>query len=137
MVYLLFNCVFKNSGGQLAALEAQVKEKEKFNTKSTVSIKAVKDSIKNEEKKLKDIHKNIKDDGMLLENKQHELSKVNDLFESLKQNDEKDNEAYNQAQKKYEAICAGMEINESGEAQSLQEQLIGNKLLFIIYLFNY
>lgn len=52
------------------------------------------------------------------------LNKVKNKFEQLKNDDEKDNEAFAASQKKFEAISIGMEINNDGKAETLQEQLI-------------
>lgn len=52
------------------------------------------------------------------------MSKVQSLFETLKENEAKDKEALSVSQKKYEAVAAGMEVNEEGKTQSLQEQLM-------------
>lgn len=46
------------------------------------------------------------------------------MFEQLKHNDEADSEAFAASQRKFEAISAGMEINDEGKAETLQEQLM-------------
>lgn len=46
------------------------------------------------------------------------------MFEELKHNDEADSEAFAASQRKFEAISAGMEINDEGVAETLQEQLM-------------
>lgn len=56
--------------------------------------------------------------------KEQELAKVNDLYETLKNNEASDAEALATCQKKYEAICVGMEVNDSGEVQTLASQLL-------------
>lgn len=55
------------------------------------------------------------------------MLQVQSLFEALKDNDKKDSEAFELAEKKYEALCAGMEVNDQGEAETLAEQLINAK----------
>lgn len=52
------------------------------------------------------------------------MGKIQGLFEELKNNDARDNEAFALSQKKFEAVSAGMEINDDGVAETLQEQLI-------------
>ncbi|KAJ8926989.1 hypothetical protein NQ314_020550, partial [Rhamnusium bicolor] len=86
-----------------------------------------KDNITTEEKKKNQLEKNLKDDNNVLHAKEQELSRVQSLFDTLKENDEKDNEAFALSQRKFEAISAGMEVNEDGEAETLQEQLINAK----------
>lgn len=56
--------------------------------------------------------------------KENELDKIQGLFEQLKDNDARDNEAFALSQKKFEAVSAGMEMNDEGVAETLQEQLI-------------
>lgn len=49
------------------------------------------------------------------------------MFEQLKHDDEVDNEAFAASQRKYEAVCAGMEINDEGKTETLQQQLINTR----------
>lgn len=49
------------------------------------------------------------------------------LFETLKENDKLDSEAYELSEKKFEAVCAGMEVNDQGETETLAEQLMSAK----------
>lgn len=56
------------------------------------------------------------------------MEKVQGLFQQLKDTDEADNQAFALSQKKYEAISVGMEVNDDGEAQTLQDQLMGKFL---------
>lgn len=119
--------VFQDANTKLSELETELKEKEKQEAKSNASIKSVKDNINTEEKKKAQLEKNLKDDTKALNDKENELSKVQSLFETLKQNDANDADAFALSQKKFEAISAGMEVNEDGEAQTLQEQLMKAK----------
>lgn len=111
----------------MSELESVLKEKEKQEAKSNASIKSIKDNINTEEKKKIQLEKNLNDDTKALQATEAQLSKVQSLFESLKQNDANDAEALLLSQKKFEAISAGMEVNEDGEAQTLQEQLMKAK----------
>lgn len=111
----------------MSELEKELKEKEKEEAKSNAAIKSIKDTINSEEKKKTQLEKNLKDDSKALQDKEKELGKVQELFETLKQNDAKDAEAFALSQKKFEAVSAGMEVNEEGEAQTLQEQLMKAK----------
>lgn len=71
--------------------------------------------------------KNLKDDTAALTAKEQELAKVIDLFQKLKDADAADSDAFAASQRKYEAVSAGMDVNEDGEAETLQEQLMGVK----------
>lgn len=108
-------------------LESELKQQEKKEAKSNASLKSVKDGIVTEEKKKVQLEKNFKDDTKALQEKEDELSKVQSMFEKLKQNDANDADAFALSQKKFEAISAGMEVNEDGETQTLQEQLMKAK----------
>lgn len=104
-----------------------MKEKEKQEAKTNAFIKAIKDNINTEQKNKTQLKKNLVDDGKILHVKEDELNKVKSLFESLKESDVKDNEAFALSQRKFEVISAGMEVNEDGEAETLQEQLMHAK----------
>lgn len=66
----------------------------------------------------------MKDDSAALTSKEQELAKVQNLFQSLKDADAADTEAFAASQRKFEAVSAGMDVNEDGEAETLQEQLM-------------
>lgn len=66
--------------------------------------------------------------------KEDELEQIQGLFEQLKDNDARDNNAFALSQKKFEAVSAGMEINEDGVAETLQEQLIRKFYIFVLLL---
>lgn len=70
--------------------------------------------------------KNYADDQAVLSQKELEMSKVQNLFESLKNQDAADAEALALCQKKYEVMCTGMEVNEQGQAETLKEQFMSN-----------
>ncbi|XP_025830258.1 structural maintenance of chromosomes protein 2 [Agrilus planipennis] len=112
---------------KLQELEVELRAKEKEEAKANAAEKSLKDNITTEEKNIKQLQKNLKDDESALNTKEKELSQVQSLFEKLKNDDVEDNEAFALSQRKYEAICAGMEVNESGEAETLQEQLMNAK----------
>lgn len=112
---------------RLKALETELKEKLAIEAKAKASAKGLSTDIANEEKKKKALETNLNDDTKALVSKENELSKVQSLFETLKENEARDKEDLSVAQKKYEALAAGMEVNEEGKTQSLQEQLMTAK----------
>ncbi|XP_060524474.1 structural maintenance of chromosomes protein 2 [Cylas formicarius] len=112
------------SDNELKIVEVQLKEEERNEAKVDASSKSIKDNIMTEEKKKKQLEKNLTNNEKALKLKEGELSQVQDLFENLKENDRKDREAFALSEKKYEALCAGMEVNDEGEAETLAEQLI-------------
>ncbi|KAF2889427.1 hypothetical protein ILUMI_16746, partial [Ignelater luminosus] len=118
----------QSAGGQkLQLIEVQLKENEKAEAKASAAEKSAKENIAAEEKKKKQLEKNLKDDEAALKSKEQELNKVQGLFQELKDNDAADNEAFAASQRKYEAISVGMEVNDAGETETLQDQLISAK----------
>lgn len=77
------------------------------------------------------------DDSAALVSKEQELAKVQNLFQKLKDADIADNEAFQASQKKFEAVSAGMEVNEDGEAATLQEQLMSQYYISIFFLYHF
>lgn len=59
-----------------------------------------------------------------MKTQEEKLEKVKNLFEELKGNDTNAKEALAACQRKFEALSAGMEVNDEGETQTLQEQLM-------------
>jgi structural maintenance of chromosome 2 len=67
---------------------------------------------------------NFADDEKTLKRKEEELDKVQAMFAKLKEADQRDTDAFLKSQKRYEALSAGMELNEEGEAETVLEQLM-------------
>lgn len=59
-----------------------------------------------------------------MKTQEEKLNQVRSLFEKLKENDASAKEAVAACQRKFEALSAGMEVNDEGETQTLQEQLM-------------
>lgn len=116
------------SGGELKALEEELHGKSKQEAKDQGERNSVASSLDAENRKLKRTEKAIRDDENALKSKEADMAKLNSLFESLKTADEVDSNAYEESRKKYEAISSGLATNESGEASSLQDQLIGKSI---------
>lgn len=114
----------KDSGGQLQEIEKELQAKSKEESQALGAKKSSESGLESEKKKLKSLEKSIKDDEQFLKSKINEMDKVEGLFETLKKADEDDTKAYQTAQKRYEALNAGLLTNEKGEATSLQEELI-------------
>lgn len=115
------------SAEKLQQLEQDAKAKEKIHTRANAELKSAVENVKTEEKKLKDLKKNLQDDEKALKTKEKEMAELNNKFESLKNADEASTAAYLAAKKRYEALNAGMEIGDDGEAATLQEQLMYTK----------
>ncbi|KAM7341587.1 structural maintenance of chromosomes 2 isoform 2-T2 [Cochliomyia hominivorax] len=101
-------------------LDLELKQEAKLSGKLKASI----EEIKQEEKKLQILIKNILDDENTLKIKEDEMAKQKSLFQDLKDSEKRDLLAYEEAQKKFEAVSQGLSTNDNGEASSLQDQLI-------------
>ncbi|KAJ9600106.1 hypothetical protein L9F63_009617, partial [Diploptera punctata] len=86
--------------------------------------KANRDNIVSEEKKLKQLERSLKEDESSLAAKEGELKKVEGLFTKLKDTDKSDAEALAAAQKKFQAVSAGLVIDDDGSDKTLQDQLM-------------
>lgn len=115
------------SGGELKALEDELNAKTKQESKVQGEKNSIASNLDAENRKLKRTEKAIKDDENTLKAKEAAMEKLKNLFESLKSADEIDSNAYEESKKKYEAISSGLATNESGEASSLQDQLLGKQ----------
>ncbi|KAM8711621.1 hypothetical protein ACLKA7_012176 [Drosophila subpalustris] len=114
-------------GGTLKALEEQLSAKRAVEATASGSLKAAKGTIEQDEKKIRMASKNISEDESALLKKQQAMSNVQGEFQSLKDADATDAKAYEDAQRKFEAVSQGLSTNEDGQASTLQEQLIAAK----------
>jgi structural maintenance of chromosome 2 len=62
--------------------------------------------------------------------KEAELQKVQGLFQKLKDADRADAEALTAAQRKFQAVSAGLVTDDGGGDSTLQDQLMGTCLSF-------
>lgn len=113
------------SGGKIAELEAALKDEERVEIRESGKLDKLVDALNEEKKKKKELERQLKNDEQLHEKKKSE-------YESIKEDFDKFEGAFNQAyssheraQKNYEAIAAGKALNEDGDAAaSLADQLI-------------
>ncbi|KAL9913047.1 structural maintenance of chromosomes 2 [Glossina fuscipes fuscipes] len=117
----------ETSGGALREVETELERELMNEGKAAGNLKASQSTIDQEEKRLKSIVKSMEDDEKSLQLKQKEMDKAKNLFQNLKEADSADSLAYEEAQKKYEAVSQGLSTNEDGQASSLQDQLINAK----------
>lgn len=115
---------FQLASTKLKELESKLKDQIKLEAEVNAVEKASKESVSSEERNIKQLEKNLKIDENALKSKEQDLAKTNDFYENLKNNENTDVEALAACQKRYEAICAGMEVNDNGEAQTLMSQLM-------------
>lgn len=122
------------TGGELADLEKELAVKSKTEATANGAKKSAGQEVEAEKRKLKLIQKNMSKDEEALQAKEAQMAKVGGLFDTLREADEKDSKAFSDAQKRFQAISAGLHVNEDGQASSLQEQLIGE--YFVIHSLN-
>lgn len=116
----------QETGGVLAELEADMTKLSKTESTATAKRNGLKDNISSEERKLKQLAKNLKEDETALQKKTGEMQKVGSMFEALKEAEASDKKEFEDAQKRFEAVSSGLFVSEDG-ASSLQDQLIKAK----------
>lgn len=112
-------------GGKLQELENHLKEAEQLEAKASAKVKSAKETLSADTKHMKQLQKNIDDDVKALNQKNEELSKVQAIFDSLREADKQDAEALAAAQKKFQAVSSGLLESDDGENATLQDQLMG------------
>lgn len=120
------------AGGQLAELEKELAVKLKTEATANGAKKSAGQEVDAEKRKLKLIQKNLAKDEEALKSKEAQMANVGDLFQSLREADENDSKAFSEAQKRFQAISAGLDMNEDGQATSLQEQLTSKFFIQLI-----
>uniref|UniRef100_A0A2P2I6M3 Structural maintenance of chromosomes protein n=2 Tax=Hirondellea gigas TaxID=1518452 RepID=A0A2P2I6M3_9CRUS len=115
------------TGGRLHELEKELKEKEKAEVKIAAALKNLKETIKTEEKKRKQLQQSLVEDVKAVEVKRKEGQKLQGTFDSERAADAADREAVIAAEARLRAISSGMYAAEDGENATLQEQLIKTK----------
>lgn len=123
------------SGGKLHVIEENLKALSKVDAQAAAKQRTAKDSIDVEKRKLKSLEKSIKDDQSALVSKENEMQKVGGIFEKLKENFQADEKAMADAEKKMEAVSAGLSTNDEGEAMSLQDQLMSEYIYICFYYY--
>lgn len=112
-----------DSGSELADLEAELAAKSKTEATANGAKKSASQDVESEKRKFKDIEKNVAKDAEALKAKEAQMANVGGLFQTLRDADEADSKAFADAQKRFQAISAGLDMNADGQASSLQEQL--------------
>ena len=87
-------------GGKLTELEAALKERDKDTMKAESASKANNDAKKQEEKKRQQIVRGINTDKKALEEKQKETAGMQEIYDRLREEDQKCTEALKAAQKR-------------------------------------
>ncbi|XP_037082943.1 structural maintenance of chromosomes protein 2-like [Pollicipes pollicipes] len=115
------------TGGTLVSLEEKLEEDTKVEAKAIAAVKGVKDSVKAEEKKKKQLQKSLADDRAALEQRQQEMSRLRAVFDALREADAEQAAALAAAQKRFQAISSGMFSGDDGQDATLAQQLMNAK----------
>ena len=119
----------QEQGGRLKVLEEELKAQENEVIKVETQLKSSKDSIKQEERKKSQIIKGRKTDEKALDEKSKTADELKSVYDKLRENDEKCENALKVAQARYEDISVGKFSSDSGDGKSasLQQQLMDLK----------
>lgn len=113
----------------MKALDKELDDLNLRDAKLKASVNAAQDQIVSEQRKLTTIQKNLKIDENALAKKEAQMNNAGGVFEQLKENESNDMKAYQNAQKRLEAVNLGLALNDEGEATSLQDQLTSELIL--------
>lgn len=111
------------SGGNLAGMEKELDAKLKTEAQASGIRKGAVQEVDSEKRRLKTLQKNLSKDESALGQKTQKMSEVGDMFQQLKEAAENGKKAYEDAQKRFQAVSTGLEMDEEGKTSSLQEQL--------------
>ncbi|XP_050696445.1 structural maintenance of chromosomes protein 2-like [Eriocheir sinensis] len=117
----------RDTGEKLQEVEKVLKEKEKASVMKSASLKNMKETLKAEEKKKKQLEKSLADDIKALEKKRSEGEQLQGNFDSMRAKDQTDGEALAAAERRLQAISSGMYSAGDGEDATLEEQLMRAK----------
>lgn len=111
-------------GGELKCLQELLAENSENKIVAMSSKTAILNDLQIEKHNAKSLEKTIDDDRKLLTIKQQEMNAIENLFKNLKDASAMNAQLYENARRKFEAISIGVEINDDGESEPLQQQLI-------------
>lgn len=117
------------SGGVIKELESKVNELSKADVKVNSDLKHAKETLQAEEKKKKEINRNISDDEAQQKAKQKDIAKLEEALKIFEEKCKSDEEAIAAAQKHFHAVSAGLSSNADGEDKTLADQLMDCKNL--------
>ncbi|XP_075212071.1 structural maintenance of chromosomes 2 [Lycorma delicatula] len=117
----------EEKGGILAETEKKLNIVEGNQAKLVAKLKSSKDNVSAEERRKKHLEKSLKDDQDALSDKQKHLDKMKDIFEQLKTADQEDSEALAAAQRRYQAVSAGLIASDDTGDATFQDLLMKAK----------
>lgn len=112
---------------ELKELEQNLKEVETSEAKIQAEKNILTNGIKAETKNLKAIEKTLTDDKATYEKRVGGMRSEEAVYNEFQGVIEEDTKAFELAQKNFEAVSCGLEVNDEGQASSLLEQLMKAK----------
>uniref|UniRef100_T1JGX2 Structural maintenance of chromosomes protein n=1 Tax=Strigamia maritima TaxID=126957 RepID=T1JGX2_STRMM len=117
-----------DEGGQkLNELDDNLKAKQTVEAKATSSLKNFEERLLAELKRKDDLQKNMDEDAATAQNKEKEFEKRETKMNELRQLNQQHVDRLAAAQKRFQAVSAGLSSNADGEDATLADQLISTK----------
>ncbi|KAM9167409.1 structural maintenance of chromosomes protein 2 [Mergus octosetaceus] len=114
----------KEIGGTFQSLEATLSELQRLDAKARSALDLLKENLKSEENKHKELVKCMQEDSKAFMSKQKELKKIQEELNALQEESKKDTDALAAAQQNFNAVHAGMSKNGDGEEATLADQMM-------------
>lgn len=110
--------------GQLKELEQRLREVETSEAKIVAEQNILASGIKAEVKNLKALEKTLGEDKATHQKRVEGMQAGEEVYNGFQQQIETDTKEFEVAQKNFEAVSCGLEVNDEGQASSLLEQLM-------------
>ncbi|XP_060093143.1 structural maintenance of chromosomes protein 2 [Heteronotia binoei] len=114
-------------GGMLRSLDNALTEVQRLDIKVQSTLDIKKQNLQNEEKKHKELVKNMEEDSKALVAKEKEIKKITDDLNALQEANDTDIVALAAAEKHFKAVSAGLSSSEDGEDATLAGQMMACK----------
>lgn len=108
----------------LKPLEVSLAAMQREDAKAQSALDVLKQNLKEETKKKKELVKSMEEDKKMLVVKEKEVAKFTDQLQVLEEEGQKDKAALETAEQHFKAVSAGLSTNEDGEEDTLAGQMI-------------
>lgn len=115
------------SRGEIDKLEKELQTKRPQEAKVQSNLGSVKESLKVEQKKKRDLLKQKNEDTSSIQEKEQQMENMSKLYDEVMKQYENDEETHKAAQQHYQAVSAGLSSNTDGEDATIAEQLMTAK----------
>ncbi|XP_026722519.1 structural maintenance of chromosomes protein 2 [Athene cunicularia] len=111
-------------GGMLPSLEEALSESQRANTRAQSTLDLIKQNLKSEEIKYKNMLEGMQEESKLLISKEEEIKKTEEELNALQEASRKDAAALAVAQHHFNAVSAGLSSSDDGEEATLAHQMM-------------